>query len=68
MRTRMVFCGAVFLALTLTTAMPQFGQDAKMALSDADHAKHSLAISILSTLWKLFTEWNTVAIRHGTIW
>jgi hypothetical protein len=50
MRTRMVFCGAVLLALTLTTAMPQFGQDAQVAPSDADHARHIMAISLLRAI------------------
>jgi hypothetical protein len=50
-------CGAVLLALTLTTAMPQFGQDAKVAPSDADHTKHSLAISILREI-------NAVEVVH----
>jgi hypothetical protein len=50
MRTRIVFCGAVLLALTLTTAMPQFGQNAKNEPSDADQARHIIAISLLRAI------------------
>jgi hypothetical protein len=50
MRTRMVFCGAVPLALTLTTAMPPFGQGAKVAPPNADHARHIMAISLLRAI------------------
>ena len=55
MRDTGAFCGAVLLALTLTTAMPQFGQNAKNEPSDADQAKHMMAISLLqadATPWK----------------
>jgi len=50
MRTRIAFCGAVLLALTLTTAMPQFGQNAKNEPSDADQARHMMAISLLRAI------------------
>jgi hypothetical protein len=50
MRTRIIFCGAVFLFLTLTTAMPQFGQNAKNEPPDADQARHMIAISLLRAI------------------
>ena len=50
MRTRIAFYGAVLLALTLTTAMPQFGQNAKNEPSDADQARHMMAISLLRAI------------------
>ncbi len=50
MRTRIAFCGAVLLGLTLTTAMPQFGQNAKNEPSDADQARHMMAISLLRAI------------------
>jgi hypothetical protein len=50
MRTRIIFCGAVLLALTLTTAMPQFGQNAKNEPPDADQARHMMAISLLRSI------------------
>jgi len=53
MRTRIAFCGAVLLALTLTTAMPQFGQNAKNEPSDADQARHMMAISLLRAIYNM---------------
>jgi hypothetical protein len=50
MRTRIALCGAVLLALTLTTATPQFGQNAKNEPSDGDQAKHMMAISLLRAI------------------
>ena len=50
MRTRIAFCGGVLLALTLTTAMPQFGQNAKSEPSDADQVRHLMAISLLRAI------------------
>jgi hypothetical protein len=50
MRTRIAFCGAVLLALTLTVAMPQFGQSTKNEPSDADQTRHLMAISLLRAI------------------
>jgi hypothetical protein len=50
MRTRIAFCGAVLLTLTLTTAIPQFGQNAKNEPSDADQVRHIMAISLLRAI------------------
>ncbi len=38
------------LRLTLTTAMPQFGQNAKNEPSDADQVRHMMAISLLRAI------------------
>ena len=59
MRTRITFFGAVALVLTLGAAVPQFGQDAATASSDADGAKHSLAIKLLRAI-------NTAELAYRT--
>jgi hypothetical protein len=59
MRTRITFFGAVILALTLGAAIPQFGQDAATASSDADSAKHRLAIKALRAI-------NTAELAYRT--
>ena len=59
MRTRITFFGAVALVLTLGAAVPQFGQDAATASSDADGAKHSLAIKVLRAI-------NTAELAYRT--
>jgi hypothetical protein len=46
----MVFCAAVLLAVTLTTAMPQFGQSTKKEPPDAGQSRHIFAISILRAI------------------
>jgi len=48
MRTRIIFFGAVTLALTLGAAIPQYGQNT--SVSDNDDARHSLAVSLLRTI------------------
>jgi hypothetical protein len=57
MRTRIIFFGALALALTLSAAIPHFAQDARVAPSDADRARHSLAVSILRVI-------NTMEVGH----
>ena len=63
MRTRIMFLIVVVLALTLGTAIPQYGQNTSAPSSDADHARHSLAINLLRRI-------NTVELdyrmKHGS--
>jgi hypothetical protein len=59
MRTGITFFGAVALVLTMGAAVPQFGQDAATASSDADGAKHSLAIKVLRAI-------NTAELAYRT--
>ena len=59
MRTRIAFFGAVTLVLTLGAAIPQFGQDAATASSDAESAKHNLAIKVLRVI-------NTAELAYRT--
>jgi hypothetical protein len=47
MRTRIVFLGVVVAAMTLGAAIPQYGQKVAVPASDAENARHMLAISIL---------------------
>jgi hypothetical protein len=57
MRTRIVFLGAVVAAMTLGAAIPQYGQNAAVAASDAENDRHMLAISILRAI-------NTVEVGY----
>jgi hypothetical protein len=70
MRTGITFFGAVALVLAMGAAVPQFGQDAATASSDADGAKHSLAIKVLRAIntanWP--TGQTTVPMLGGKIW
>jgi hypothetical protein len=70
MRTGIPFFGAVALVLAMGAAVPQFGQDAATASSDADGAKHSLAIKVLRAIntanWP--TGQTTVPMLGGKIW
>ena len=50
MRTRIVFLGVIVVAMTLGAAIPQYGQNAAAPASDADNARHMLAISILRAI------------------
>ena len=50
MRTRIVFLGVVVVAMMLGAAIPQYGQNAAAPASDAENARHLLAVDILRSI------------------
>jgi hypothetical protein len=63
MRTRSLFLGVVVAGMTLGAAIPPYGQNAAVMASDAENARHMLAIGILRSI-------NTAEVgyqfRHGS--
>jgi hypothetical protein len=57
MRTRSLFLGVVVAAIALGAALPQYGPNAAAPASEAENARHELAISILRSI-------NTVEVGY----
>jgi|HubBroStandDraft_6_1064221.scaffolds.fasta_scaffold290308_3 hypothetical protein len=60
MRTRIVFLGVVVAAMTLGAAIPQYGQNAAPLASDAENARHMLAVDILRSI-------NTAEVLYQSV-